>query len=181
MTLPYPIRKECPPGACVCHRERLLDDPSADIRVLRLTQEEEKKLIGRIDSVATLPDLQRLTARMQELLGIAVEILPSERGVRTVRGFQIEVTEQDGLCRKTRQAIPAAIRRCLDRQPEIAFAILDSHGLLGSMDGGLAILSGTTSDTKDTSLTSQSGNSENRAAPDTNSTDSTIPDAPGFP
>ena len=27
--------------------------------------------------------------------------------------------------------VPAAIRRCLDRHPEIAYAVLDAHDLLG--------------------------------------------------
>ncbi len=53
------------------------------------------------------------------------------REVRTSRGFMIELQERPGLCRKTRQAVPAAIRRCLDKHPEIAFAILDAHDLLG--------------------------------------------------
>ena len=30
--------------------------------------------------------------------------------------------EQPGLCRKTRQAIPAAIRRGLEKRPEVAYA-----------------------------------------------------------
>ncbi len=41
MNAPFPIRTECPPGACTCRREELLADPNADIRVLRLTREEE--------------------------------------------------------------------------------------------------------------------------------------------
>lgn len=131
MTLPFPIRQECPPGACICGRDRLLEDPDGDIRILRLTREEEKKLIAKLDSVATLAELQHMQQRMMALLGIAVSIRPSLHGVRTVRGFNIDIEEQPGLCRKTRQAIPAAIRRCLDRHPEIAYAILDSYGLLG--------------------------------------------------
>jgi hypothetical protein len=49
--LPYPIRTECPPGACVCNREALLAAPDADLRILRLTREEEKKLLARIEAV----------------------------------------------------------------------------------------------------------------------------------
>ncbi|ESH97175.1 MULTISPECIES: hypothetical protein [Cupriavidus] len=131
MNAPFPIRKECPPGACVCGREQLLDDPQADIRVLRLTKEEEKRLIARLEDVRTLDDLRRMQQRMYELLGITVTIEPSIHGVRTVRGFNIELAEQLGLCKKTRQTIPAAIRRCLERHPEIAYAILDAQGLLG--------------------------------------------------
>ena len=35
-----------------------------------------------------------------------------------------------GLCRKTRQAIPAAIRRGLEKRPEVAYALLNAHDLL---------------------------------------------------
>jgi hypothetical protein len=104
----FPIRTECPPGACDCDRERLLADPGADVRILKLTRDEEKKL-----------------------LGIALSITPSANEVRTARGFTIELAVLPGLCRKTRQAIPAAVRRCLDQHPEIAFAILDAHDLFG--------------------------------------------------
>lgn len=130
--VPFPIRVECPPGACVCGRDSLLSDPHADVRVLRLTREEEKKLIARIDSIATYDDLKRLGEKMQELLGIALTITPSVRGVRTVRGFTIQLDERPGLCRKTRQTIPAAVRKCLERHPGIAYAILDANGLLGN-------------------------------------------------
>jgi hypothetical protein len=130
MNLPFPIRQECPPGACVCGREKLLENPGSDIRILRLTREEEKKLIARLDGVSTLAELEHMKERMRELLGISVSIHPSIHGVRTVRGFNIDIEEQPGLCRKTRQTIPAAIRRCLKRHPDIAYAIMDAHGLL---------------------------------------------------
>lgn|GEM_PF-1924112 len=99
-----PLRKECPPGACVCERELLLGDPQADLRVLRLTKEEEKRLVERIEAIATYAELLRIGQRLQEQLGITVSILPSSNEVRTVRGFQIELQERPGLCRKTRQA-----------------------------------------------------------------------------
>lgn len=129
---PFPIRKECPPGACVCRREQLLDDPQADMRILRLTQQEEKKLIARIESIASYEELHRLVQRMREQLGVDLHIAPGGREVRTVRGFSIQLAELPGLCKKTRQTVPAAIRRCLERHPQIAFAILDAHGLLGA-------------------------------------------------
>jgi hypothetical protein len=47
-----------------------------------------------------------------------------------MRGIAIRLAEQPGLCRKTRQAIPAAIRRALEKRPEIAYKLLDGHGLL---------------------------------------------------
>lgn len=132
--LPFPIRTECPPGACICERERLLQDPAADLRVLKLTREEEKKLIARIDSIGSYEELKKLTGKLQELVGIELRITPSVHGVRTVRGLSIRLTERPGLCRKLRQSIPAAVRRCLDRKPDIIYAMLDAHGLLASPD-----------------------------------------------
>lgn len=102
MNIPFPIRKECPPGACVCNREALLEDPNADLRILQLTQQEEKKLIDRLEQVSTLAELRRMEDRMQALLGIVITITPSANEVRTTRGFRIELADQPGLCRKTR-------------------------------------------------------------------------------
>lgn len=133
---PFPIRKECPPGACVCGRGELLDAlataPQTDVRILRLTRDEELKLIARIEAIASYEELGRMEQRMRDLLGLTVQITPSARGVRTVRGLAIEVTEQPGLCRKTRQAVPAAIRRCLERNPEIVYALLNARDLLNA-------------------------------------------------
>ncbi|MFD2365872.1 hypothetical protein [Pseudoduganella sp. GCM10020061] len=134
--LPFPIRTECPPGACTCDRERLLEDPAGDLRVLKLTREEEKRLIARIEAIATYDELRRLTGKLQDMVGIDLQITPSVHGVRTVRGLTIRLAERPGLCRKLRQSIPAAVRRCLDRKPDIVYAMLDAHGLLA--DPGLA-------------------------------------------
>ena len=49
-----PIRTECPPGACVCDRDALLQDPQADARVLLLTREEEKRLLQRLEQITSL-------------------------------------------------------------------------------------------------------------------------------
>jgi hypothetical protein len=46
-----------------------------------------------------------------------------------MRGIAIHLDELPGLCRKTRQAIPAAIRRALEKRPEIAYRLLDAHDL----------------------------------------------------
>jgi len=46
-----------------------------------------------------------------------------------MRGIQIVIDELPGMCRKTRQAIPAAIRRGLEKNPEIAYRLLDAHDL----------------------------------------------------
>lgn len=129
--LPFPIRTECPPGACVCERDKLLENPQSDIRVLRLTREEEKRLIARINEVSTYAELQRIQQRLFEQLGIVLHIAPGMNEVRTVRGMDIRLQERPGLCKKIRQSVPAAIRRCLERHPEIAYAILDAHDLLG--------------------------------------------------
>jgi hypothetical protein len=126
-----PIRKECPPGACVCDLQRLQADPQADRRILALTKDEEKRLIARIEAIESYAELLRIGEKMKEQLGISLSIAPGPNEVRTVRGFQIEIGELPGLCRKTRQAIPAAIRRCLDSKPDIAFTILNAHDLLG--------------------------------------------------
>lgn len=131
--LPFPIRTECPPGACVCDRDVLLASPGADARVLQLTVAEEKKLLQRLEDVASLADLRRLQERMEQLLGIRVTIAPSPNEVRTLRGITILVHEQQGLCRKTRQAIPAAIKRGMERRPEIAYQLLNEGGLFGSL------------------------------------------------
>lgn len=128
---PFPIRTECPPGACVCDRESLLSEPGADIRILRLTREEEKKLIARIENISSYADLKHIEQRMQAQLGIVIQIAPGMHEVRTVRGLSIQLAERPGLCRKTRQAIPAAIRRCLEKNPDIVYEILNAHDLLG--------------------------------------------------
>lgn len=133
--IPFPIRKECPPGACVCERERLLEQPDADTRILMLTQAEEKKLVARIEAISSYADLQHIQQRLQTLLGVVLEIGPGAHEVRTVRGLSIRLAERPGLCRKTRQAIPAAVRRCLENHPHIVYDILDAHDLLGGKGG----------------------------------------------
>ena len=130
MDLPFPIRQECPPGACDCERERLLAEPGADLRILRLTRDEEKRLIQRIEAAGSLTELRRLGGKMEELLGLVVRFAPGPNEVRTVRGIVIDVQACPGLCRKTRQTIPAAIRRCLDARPEIVYELLNEHDLL---------------------------------------------------
>lgn len=129
--LPFPIRKECPPGACVCRRDELLDTPGADIAILRLTKDEEKKLCARIEAVESYAELLRIGARLQQQLGIVLTIEPGDNEVRTVMGLTIELAEKKGLCRKTREAIPAAIRRCMKRKPEIVYELLNSRDLFG--------------------------------------------------
>jgi hypothetical protein len=130
MTTSSPIRSPCPPGACICGRDPLLETPGADVRILFLTRQEEKRLLDRLENLQSLADLERLQNRMYEQLGIRVDIVPSFNEVRTMRGIGITLGELPGLCRKTRQSIPAAIRRSLEKRPEIAFEILNANDLL---------------------------------------------------
>lgn len=130
MTPSFPIRSPCPPGACICGRERLLDTPGADLRILRLTRPEEKRLLDRLENLESLTDLEHMQRRIYEQLGIRLEIAPGLNEVRSMRGIAIHLDELPGLCRKTRQAIPAAIRRALEKRPEIAYRLLNAHDLL---------------------------------------------------
>jgi hypothetical protein len=129
MTTPLPIRSPCPPGACQCDRDRLLELEGADVRILRLTRQEEKRLLERLENIGSLEDLQRLQQRMFEQLGIRLDIGPGFNEVRSMRGMVIDIAELPGMCRKTRAAIPAAIRRGLEKNPEIAWRLLDAHDL----------------------------------------------------
>jgi len=128
MSTPIQTRHPCPPGACDCGREHLADGPER--RVLLLTREEEKRLLARLENLKDLDDLRHLQQRLFEQLGIRVHIGPGLNEVRTMRGIAIELEPQPGLCRKTRQSIPAAIRRGLERNPQVAFRLLDAHDLL---------------------------------------------------
>lgn len=126
-----PFRTECPPGACVCERERLLAEPGADLRPLLLTRSEELKLVERLENVASYAELRRLQERIRANLGVELRIAPGPNEVRTVRGIVILLEDKPGLCKKVRQSIPAAVRRALARHPEISYAILDAHDLFG--------------------------------------------------
>ncbi|MGR3889813.1 hypothetical protein [Pseudomonas sp. 1152_12] len=123
------IRQPCPPGACVCEREKLLQTPDADLRILNLTRQEEKKLIERLEDLKSLQDLEHLQQRMYELLGIRVHVAPGHTEVKSMRGIQIVIDDLPGMCRKSRQSIPAAIRRSMEKRPEIAYRLLDAHDL----------------------------------------------------
>ena len=126
---PFPLRTECPPGACICARDRLLADPQGDLRILRLSRVDEKSLLQRLENLRDLADLRHLEKRMEQQLGIRLTLVTSPRGVRSLRGILIRVQEQPGLCRKTRQAIPAAIRRGIEKRPQIAWEIANAGGL----------------------------------------------------
>jgi hypothetical protein len=138
MSASLPIRNPCPPGACVCGLDALLENSGAvisgaevDLRILKLTREEEKRLCARIEQISSHAELQRIQQRLFEQLGVVLRIAPGPNEVRTVRGLDIQLEEQACLCRKTRLAVAAAIRRCLERNPQIVYAILNAHDLLG--------------------------------------------------
>ena len=128
-----PLRQSCPPGTCTCRRDELLEAPGADVRILLLTRHEENRLLERLANVQSLEELERLQQRMFEQLGIRMTIAPGHNEVRSMRGIAIEFAEQPGLCRKTRPAIAAAVRRGLAQRPEIAWRLLDAHDLLGGL------------------------------------------------
>jgi hypothetical protein len=130
-----PIRTECPPGACVCDRDRLLAEPDADKRPLFLTRAEEQRLLDRIERIASYEELQHVQRVIERNLGARLRIAPGPNEVRTVRGIVIVLEDRPGLCKKVRQSVPAAVRRVLEREPGIAYAILDAHDLFG-MGGG---------------------------------------------
>lgn len=130
MTTTTAIRSPCPPGACDCGRDPLLETPGADLRILFLTRNEEKRLIERLENLQSLSDLEHVQRRMFEQLGIRVDIAPGFNEVRTMRGIGIQIGELPGLCRKTRANIPAAIRRAMEKRPEIAYELLNANDLL---------------------------------------------------
>lgn len=129
MTATFQNRQTCPPGACICGRDGLFDNPTADLRFLRLTRPEEKRLLERLENLDSFSDLERIQQRMAEQLGIHLQVAPGRNEVRSMRGIAVHIDELPGLCRKTRQAIQAAIRRSLEKRPEIAYRVLDAHDL----------------------------------------------------
>ena len=90
MTPSPAVRSPCPPGACICGRDPLQEQPGADLRILRLTREEEKVLLARLEKLKNLDDLKHLQKRMFEQLGIRVEVAPGFHEVRTMLGIEIE-------------------------------------------------------------------------------------------
>jgi hypothetical protein len=127
-----PLRVECPPGACVCDRARVLADPQLDQRPLMITRQQELKLIERIERIDSFTDLQHVQGLIHKNIGATLHIAPGPNEVRSVRGIVIVLEDRPGLCKKVRQSVPAAVRRCLSLRPEIAWAILDAHDLFGN-------------------------------------------------
>lgn len=129
--LSFPIRVECPPGACVCGRDQLMLEPDADVRPLAIDRKQEQKLIERIERIDTYADLRHVQELIYRNIGAELRIAPGPNEVRTMRGIIIVLEEKPGLCKKVRQSVPAAIRRRLQEKPEIAYAILDAGDLFG--------------------------------------------------
>lgn len=102
MKPPLPIRQP-PPRACICGLERLLDTPGSDLRILRLTRQEERRLLDRLENIECVADLEHMQLRMHKQLGIRLEIASGHNEVRSMRGIGIHIDELPGLCRKTRQ------------------------------------------------------------------------------
>ena len=132
VNLPFPVRVECPPGACSCDYERVLADPQADHRPLAIDRKQEQNLIARIERVDSYEDLQHVQALIRKNIGAELSIAPGPNEVRTMRGIIVVLEEKPGLCRKVRQSVPAAVRRLLQEKPQIAYAILDAHDLFGA-------------------------------------------------
>ena len=130
MPVPLPLYTECPPGACVCGRDALLRAGGGDARILCLTRQEEKRLVLRLQNLAGLTDLRDMQQRLLEQLGVHLSVSPGPGEVRSARGVAITVDEQPGLCRKTRQAIAAAVRTSMGQRPQIVYSLLDEGGLL---------------------------------------------------
>jgi hypothetical protein len=130
-----PLRVECPPGACVCDRARVLADPQLDRRPLLITRQQEQNLIERIGRIDSYADLQYVQQIVYRNVGAELRIAPGPNEVRTTRGIVVVLEDRPGLCKKVRQSVPAAVRRCLAARPEIAWAILDAHDLFGGEAG----------------------------------------------
>jgi hypothetical protein len=133
MTKPPPLRQPCPPGACDCGREQLLENTGSDLRILLLTRAEEKRLLERLESLESLADLEKMQHRIYAQLGVRIAVAPGVKEVRSMRGIGIQIDRLPGLCRKTRQAIPTAIRRALENRPDIAYSLLNAHDLFQDM------------------------------------------------
>ena len=129
-TLPlFPQRVPCPPGACICGHVALVESRQGDQRILLLTREEEATLVERLETVQTLAELRQMQQRMTAQLGLVLHIAPGSQGTQGLRGLDIQLEPIPGLCRKTRKALPEAVRRCMERHPEIAHALLDEGSL----------------------------------------------------
>ena len=105
MSASPPLRQPCPPGACVCERERL-EAPGADRRILLLTRQEEQRLAARLEALRSLEDLEHLLRRMEEQLGIRLRIAPAFGEVRSMRGIRMRFEQPGSAARPARRFPP---------------------------------------------------------------------------
>jgi len=95
-----------------------------------LTRTEETRLLERLENLESLADLEKMQQRIYAQLGVRIAVAPGFNEVRSMRGIAIQIDALPGLCRKTRKAIPTAIRRALEKRPEIAYSLLNANDLL---------------------------------------------------
>ena len=94
--LPFPIRVECPPGACVCERGRLLAEPGADLRPLAIDRRQELNLIARIERVDTYEDLQHVQALICKNVGAELRIEPGHARLHRRRRHRAAAEDHGG-------------------------------------------------------------------------------------
>jgi hypothetical protein len=129
MTTSAPIRQPAHPVSVTAGATRAGNTGSGRAHPVS-DPSRRKRLIDRLENLQSLTDLEHVKRRMFEQLGIRVDIAPGFNEVRTMRGIGIQVGELPGLCRKTRASIPAAIRRAMEKRPQIAYELLNANDLL---------------------------------------------------
>ena len=77
--------------------------------------------------------IRQMQQRMTDQLGLVLHIAPGNQGTQGLRGLDIQLVPIPGLCRKTRKALPEAVRRCMEHRPEIAHALLDEGSLFAGL------------------------------------------------
>ncbi|WP_114418343.1 hypothetical protein [Marinospirillum perlucidum] len=130
MTSHPALRQPCPPSVCDCDFRQLVEG-GEDLLLLQFNRKEEKRLLDRLENLKDYPDLLHLQDLMQRQLGISLSIQPGPNEVKSPRGLEFIFAPQPGLCRRTRQNIPTAIRKSMKNQPEILYQLLDAQGLFG--------------------------------------------------
>ena len=128
MSASPPLRQPCPPGACVCERERL-EAPGADRRILLLTRQEEQRLAARLEALRSWKTWNTCCGAWRNNWASACgSPRPSAR---------CAACAASACASRSSRALPqdppgdsAAIRRGLEKRPEVAYALLNAHDLL---------------------------------------------------
>ena len=94
-------RTECPPGACVCDRDALLQDPRPTPAAAAHPREKKAPAAAAWSRSPAWLTCAACRDRMDSNSASA-DHRPGPNEVRTLRGITILVHEQRGLCRKTR-------------------------------------------------------------------------------